>query len=142
MLKFNPDKRMSAEAGLGDAFVEKFHLQEPEPSCDKILRMPIPDNTKLKAADYRNQIYSLIKLRQKQAKEEEGLHDSDSPRTSSPRKGSKAASRKASKESLSSGGGGARISERHSAGSVAGNAPSRPWMHTGGEEAPPTTPCG
>jgi len=67
-LRFNPDKRPTAEQCLEDPFVEKFHLQEAEPVCDKILRMPIPDNNKMKAVDYRQHIYTQILNRQKQAK--------------------------------------------------------------------------
>jgi len=69
MLKFNPNRRPCAEKALEDPFVEKFHLQEAEPTCDKVIRMPIADNNKLKAADYRAQIYALIAQRKKLAKE-------------------------------------------------------------------------
>mmetsp|Transcript_1151 Transcript_1151/g.2544 ORF Transcript_1151/g.2544 Transcript_1151/m.2544 type:complete len:138 (+) Transcript_1151:122-535(+) len=43
LLKFNPERRPSAEVAL----------QEAEPVCDKVIRMPIADMTKLKASDYR-----------------------------------------------------------------------------------------
>lgn len=69
-LKFNPEKRPSAENGLKDKFVEKFYLQEAEPTCDKIIRMPIMDSTRVKADDYRAAIYSLIAQRKRMAKED------------------------------------------------------------------------
>lgn len=53
LLKFNPERRPSAEVALQDVFLEKFFLQEAEPVCDKVIRMPIADMTKLKASDYR-----------------------------------------------------------------------------------------
>ncbi|CAE6941485.1 mapk15 [Symbiodinium sp. CCMP2592] len=51
LLKFNPERRPSAETALQDVFLEKFYLQEAEPLCDKMIRMPISDITKLKASN-------------------------------------------------------------------------------------------
>uniref|UniRef100_A0A7S4UCQ5 Mitogen-activated protein kinase n=1 Tax=Alexandrium monilatum TaxID=311494 RepID=A0A7S4UCQ5_9DINO len=70
LLRFNPEKRPTAETCLEDPFVEKFHLQEAEPTCDKVIRMPIADASKLKAADYRSHIYAMISQRRKMAMEE------------------------------------------------------------------------
>mmetsp|Transcript_77548 Transcript_77548/g.201723 ORF Transcript_77548/g.201723 Transcript_77548/m.201723 type:complete len:413 (-) Transcript_77548:50-1288(-) len=111
MLRFNPEKRPSADVALEDPFVEKFHLQEAEPSCDKVIRMPIQDTTKMKAADYRAQIYSLIAQRKRMAKEEMAL-----------------ASIRRSATGLSAG-----TAREH-------EVPQAPWSHDGGAQAPPVTP--
>lgn len=114
LLRFNPDKRPSAETCLEDAFVEKFHLQEAEPTCDKVIRMPIADDNKMKAADYRSHIYQQIANRRQQVK----LDDIASSRGSA-----KEDKRKGSKTS------------------VAPEPPiDLPWVHEGGAQAPPTTP--
>uniref|UniRef100_A0A7S0A8V6 Protein kinase domain-containing protein n=1 Tax=Pyrodinium bahamense TaxID=73915 RepID=A0A7S0A8V6_9DINO len=113
MLKFNPEKRPSAEAALEDRFVEKFHNQEAEPTCDKVIRMPIADTAKLKAVDYRNHIYSLITQRRKMAMEEARLLNKG-------RRLRRAAS---------------------SCSSIGECAPAASyWNHEGGAAAPPTTP--
>mmetsp|Transcript_13275 Transcript_13275/g.30211 ORF Transcript_13275/g.30211 Transcript_13275/m.30211 type:complete len:412 (-) Transcript_13275:134-1369(-) len=115
MMKFNPEKRPSAEKALEDTYVEKFHLQEAEPTCDKVIRMPIADNAKMKAGDYRNQIYALIAQRRKMAAEE-GRTPGEIRRASRASSGSAAA--------------------------VARECHSSPmsWSHEGGAAAPPTTP--
>lgn len=79
-LKFNPLKRPSAEVSLEDPFVEKFHLQEAEPLCDKIIRMPISDTTKVKADDYRSHLYYFISQRQRMRSEAEGSTSAGSTR--------------------------------------------------------------
>lgn len=71
LLKFNPERRPSAEKALEHPFVEKFHMQEAELTCDKLIRMPIPDTTKLKAVDYRNQILELIQQRLRSARDDQ-----------------------------------------------------------------------
>lgn len=51
---FNPDKRPSAEELLRHVFVAEFHNEEEEPNFPGgPLRLPIDDNTKLTAAQYR-----------------------------------------------------------------------------------------
>merc|ERR1712232_348987 len=103
------------EKALEDPFVEKFHLQEAEPTFDKIIRMPIADTSKLKAGDYRNQIYAFITQRKKQAIEEGRVSIS-------------ANQRKASKQSCAS------------SGSLGDGTMPMGWSHEGGAAAPPTTP--
>merc|ERR1712190_619260 len=97
---------------MGDSFVEKFHLQEAEPTCDKVIRMPIADNAKMKAADYRNQVYAFISQRRKQAAEE------------------KRPGRRSSKASVVS----------TASALVNDNSMPLGWSHEGGAAAPPTTP--
>jgi len=116
LLKFNPEKRPSAEACLEDSFVEKFHLQEAEPTCDKVIRMPIADTSKLKAADYRNHIYSLISQRRKMALEQ----------ARAMRQEKRGAGRRSSVASVGS------IGEFE--------GPLQVWSHDGGAAAPPATP--
>ena len=51
---FNPEKRPSAEELLRHVFVTDFHNEEEEPIYPHgPLRLPIDDNTKLTAAQYR-----------------------------------------------------------------------------------------
>ncbi|CAK9112318.1 Extracellular signal-regulated kinase 2 (ERK2) (Defective in aggregation protein C) (MAP kinase 2) [Durusdinium trenchii] len=118
LLKFNPEKRPSAELALQDVFLEKFFLQEAEPLCDKVIRMPIADMTKLKASDYRDQIYTMIAQRRKMAQEEAAVLA---------RRGRHSLRRQSS-----------RYSEA-STSSVRDPAPLF-WNHEGGAAAPPSTP--
>lgn len=120
-LKFNPDKRPTAEQALEDKFVEKFHHQEAEPICDKVIRMPIADWTKMKAADYRSQIYALIAQRRKIQKEDADLIRSTPGASPQARGMLSPGSRWTSEESM-------------------GRAPPQIWNHEGGAAAPPTTP--
>mmetsp|Transcript_42484 Transcript_42484/g.74508 ORF Transcript_42484/g.74508 Transcript_42484/m.74508 type:complete len:442 (+) Transcript_42484:114-1439(+) len=126
MLMFNPDKRPSADVSLEDAFVEKFHLQEAEPTCDRVIRMPISDNNKMKADDYRVHIYQQIAQRRQQQK-----MDGTSSRDSSRRSGLSASLSRPSTPSR-------RRSLDASNGTAEG--PEVPWKREGGSAAPPTTP--
>jgi len=45
-LTFNPEKRISVEEALQHKYVEQFHCKEDEVTCDKIIKIPINDNTK------------------------------------------------------------------------------------------------
>eukprot|EP00931_Biecheleriopsis_adriatica_P008988 TRINITY_DN110108_c0_g1_i1.p1 TRINITY_DN110108_c0_g1~~TRINITY_DN110108_c0_g1_i1.p1 ORF type:complete len:437 (+),score=99.99 TRINITY_DN110108_c0_g1_i1:90-1400(+) len=126
LLKFNPEKRPSAETALQDAFVEKFHLQEAEPLCDKMIRMPIADGTKLKAADYREHIYMLIAYRRKLAQEEAAI----TGRTRAAL-GYVDQQNGLSRQNSTS-------NDRANSGVPEG--PQLPWNHDGGAAAPPSTP--
>jgi len=164
LLKFNPEARPRAEAALEDPYVEKFHLQEAESTCDKVIRMPIADTTKMKVADYRNQIYSMITQRKKMAMEDHAIECGEA-RTGSKQSnmGSKQSSMfrstgmmRNSKSTLGSArspGFGRRSlsssrlrSSRSTLGSARESArsvrspPPVPWTHEGGSVAPPTTP--
>eukprot|EP00933_Yihiella_yeosuensis_P034871 TRINITY_DN28372_c0_g1_i1.p1 TRINITY_DN28372_c0_g1~~TRINITY_DN28372_c0_g1_i1.p1 ORF type:complete len:217 (-),score=39.13 TRINITY_DN28372_c0_g1_i1:278-853(-) len=126
LLNFNPDKRPSAELALANAFLDKFYHQEAEPLCDKVIRLPIADGTKMKVNDYRAQIFELIHQRKKQAQEEANLN-SGRQWESSP---------------ASSGRGNLRDRAPSSPPSPGlGNAmDASPWSHQGGASAPPSTP--
>lgn len=118
LLKFNPERRPSAETALQDVFLEKFYLQEAEPLCDKMIRMPISDITKLKASDYRDQIHAMIVQRRKLQQEEASI---------TARRG---------RQSLR------RASSRFSDASASSfrEGPQVPWSHESGAAAPPSTP--
>ena len=63
---FNPDKRPTAEELLRHVFVVEFHNEEEEPVYPGgALRLPIDDNTKLTAAQYRDRLYQEITNRRR-----------------------------------------------------------------------------
>lgn len=134
-LSFNPKKRPTAEKALGDQYVEKFHHQEAEPTCDRIIRMPIMDSQKARAADYRSQIYSLIEMKRRIAKEDTV---NGSPRSASPRSPGRSSKVGPSpRRSTSS----PRVSrERSGSARSGGGGGEPPWAHVCGSAAPPTTP--
>merc|ERR1712100_971061 len=70
-LDFHPGKRISAKDGLRHPYVIQFHNPEDEPSCDRAIRIPIDDNTKLTVQDYRERLYDEV-LRKK--KEQRRIH--------------------------------------------------------------------
>jgi len=130
LLKFNPGKRLSAEACIEHPYLEKFCHQEPEPSCDKIIRLPIPDTSKMKADDYRGTLYALIAQRQRVEQADIppqppslSRQGSFPPGASPPH--SPALSRQGSFQNFPT--------TKRSTAVV-------PWMRGGGAEAPPTTP--
>lgn len=129
LLKFNPEKRLSAEAALEDRFVQRFHRQEAEPTCDKIIRMPIADTTKMKAADYRECIGKLIRRRERMAKEEMEL----SARVEVKSSASQGPVARSSTPSP-------RVAPYFSDASSDHVPMQTPWQHEGGAAAPPTTP--
>lgn len=50
---FNPSKRLSAEAALRHPYVAQFHNVADEPACNRIIVLPISDNTKYTVSEYR-----------------------------------------------------------------------------------------
>jgi len=68
-LQFNPDKRITAYEALRHPYVAQFHNEADEPTCPRILRIQIDDNTKYSAADYRDRLYREIARRKKEARE-------------------------------------------------------------------------
>ena len=60
-LKFNPSLRCTAVQALEDPFVAEFHKSEEEPDFPNgPVKIAVDDNTKLTAADYRNNLYKQI----------------------------------------------------------------------------------
>lgn len=69
---FRPDSRMSAEDGLRHPYVADFHNEEDEPVYPHSpCRLPIDDNTKLSAAEYRDRLYQEIANRRRDARKKE-----------------------------------------------------------------------
>lgn len=60
LLRFNPDKRITAEDSLAHEYVAQFHNEDDEPSCKHKIRIPINDNKKGSIQEYRQMLYTLI----------------------------------------------------------------------------------
>jgi mitogen-activated protein kinase 15 len=69
---FNPDLRPSAEQLLAHPLCADFHNAEEEPIYPYgPIRLPIDDNTKLTAAQYRDRLYQEITDRRKETRRKE-----------------------------------------------------------------------
>mmetsp|Transcript_19926 Transcript_19926/g.27465 ORF Transcript_19926/g.27465 Transcript_19926/m.27465 type:complete len:120 (-) Transcript_19926:539-898(-) len=69
---FNPSRRPSAEDLLKHIFVAEFHNEEEEPIYPHgPLRLPIDDNVKLTAPQYRERLYQEITNRRRDVKKKE-----------------------------------------------------------------------
>ena len=66
LLKFNPNKRFTAEQALEHPFVAEFHNLDDEPSCDRVIEIAIDDNTKFSIRDYRDKLYQEIMKKKKE----------------------------------------------------------------------------
>lgn len=51
--QFNPAKRLTAAEALAHPFVAQFHSPDDEPSCSRVITIPINDNCKYSISDYR-----------------------------------------------------------------------------------------
>lgn len=60
LLQFNPARRLSATEALEQPYVTIFHDPESETTCERVISMPIDDNTKLSVAEYRGKLYRDI----------------------------------------------------------------------------------
>lgn len=58
--EFNPTKRASAEELLHHPLLAQFHDPKSEPDAKAIIRIPLDDNVKLTATDYRTRLYELV----------------------------------------------------------------------------------
>merc|ERR1719231_1805372 len=65
-LNFNPSKRISAKDALRHPYVVQFHNPDDEFDCDRVIRIPVDDNTKLRVQDYRDQIYNEVLRKKKE----------------------------------------------------------------------------
>ena len=69
---FNPDVRPSAQDALRHVFVSEFHNEEEEPIYPHgSLTLPIDDNTKLTAPQYRERLYQEITNRRRDSRKKE-----------------------------------------------------------------------
>jgi mitogen-activated protein kinase 15 len=66
LLHFNPYKRLTAEEALRHPYLAQFHNPIDEPSCNRIVRIPIDDNTKFTISEYRERLYAEIVNRKKE----------------------------------------------------------------------------
>jgi len=64
--QFNPGRRITAKEALRHPFVVQFHNPDDEMDCDRTIRIPVDDNTKLRVEDYRNQIYEQVLRKKKE----------------------------------------------------------------------------
>lgn len=70
--EFNPEHRPSSEDALRHVFVTEFHNEEEEPIYpDGTITLPIDDNTKLTAPQYRERLYQEITNRRRDARNKE-----------------------------------------------------------------------
>ncbi|CAD8162026.1 unnamed protein product [Paramecium pentaurelia] len=65
LLKFNPNKRLTAEKALAHPYFSKFHNEIDEPSSDKVITLAIDDNQKFSANEYRDKLYEEIATRKR-----------------------------------------------------------------------------
>eukprot|EP00929_Paragymnodinium_shiwhaense_P064840 TRINITY_DN3253_c0_g1_i1.p1 TRINITY_DN3253_c0_g1~~TRINITY_DN3253_c0_g1_i1.p1 ORF type:complete len:449 (-),score=99.93 TRINITY_DN3253_c0_g1_i1:266-1612(-) len=64
--QFNPMKRLPAKDALRHPYVAQFHNAEDEHDCDRAIRIPIDDNTKLTVQDYRERLYNEVLKKKKE----------------------------------------------------------------------------
>jgi len=60
LIRFNPDKRITAEEALRHEYVAQFHNEDEEPVCKHKIVVPIDDNKKFSISEYRTKLYNLI----------------------------------------------------------------------------------
>lgn len=71
LLKFNPNKRLTAEDALLHPYLEEFHNPDDEPACNRVIRLPIDDSKKLNTRDYREKLYDDISKKKKEQRRAE-----------------------------------------------------------------------
>lgn len=73
---FNPDLRPNAEELLRHVYLAEFHNEDEEVIYPHgPIHLPIDDNVKLTAAQYRDRLYAEITLRRKEARKREQLRE-------------------------------------------------------------------
>ena len=68
LLQFNPKKRIDVNTALEHNYVKDFHNQysDTEIICDKPINIPIDDNIKYSAKEYRKRLYDEVLKRKKE----------------------------------------------------------------------------
>ena len=68
LLEFNPNKRIDVYKALEHDYVKEFHSQyeDTEIICDKHINIPIDDNIKYTAKEYRKKLYDEVLKRKKE----------------------------------------------------------------------------
>ena len=66
LLRFNPNKRFTAEQALEHPYVSEFHNIDDEPSCERVIEIAIDDNTKFSIREYRDKLYQEIMKKKKE----------------------------------------------------------------------------
>ena len=68
LLQFNPNKRIDVNKALEHNYVKEFHSQysDTEIICDKPIHVPIDDNVKYPAKEYRKRLYDEVLKRKKE----------------------------------------------------------------------------
>ncbi len=68
LLQFNPNKRIDVNTALEHNYVKDFHSQysDTEIICDKPINIPIDDNIKYSAKEYRKRLYDEVLKRKKE----------------------------------------------------------------------------
>lgn len=66
LMHFNPEKRITAEEALKHPYCAQFYNPEDEPRAEKIITIPIDDNTKYSIAEYRDRLYLEIVRKKKE----------------------------------------------------------------------------
>jgi len=65
-MQFNPSRRLSAHEALRHPYVVQFHNPDDEFDCERPIRIPIDDNTKLTVDDYRDRLYNEVLKKKKE----------------------------------------------------------------------------
>ncbi|KAF5832577.1 mitogen-activated protein kinase 5 [Dunaliella salina] len=60
LLVFNPNHRLSVEEALEHPYMANFHNPADEPVSNKVIVLPISDNTKYTVQEYRDRLYAEI----------------------------------------------------------------------------------
>lgn len=85
LIKFNPDKRITAEEALKHEYVAQFHNEEDEPVFKRKIVTPIDDNKKFSIQEYRAKLYNFI-LSPPQEKKKKKSSSSSTSKEKKPKK--------------------------------------------------------
>ena len=68
LLQFNPNKRINVREALEHNYVKEFHSNyaDTEIESDKFINVPIDDNVRISAKDYRKKLYDEVLKRKKE----------------------------------------------------------------------------